>query len=171
CLGVLWVMAFAYFFRDSPAQHPGVNQAEKTLILGAVRESATPPPLSWKAMLRSPTLWCLSVMYFCSNAGWCFFITWDEEYYQNVLHLQGSDLTIASGAPLFCGGIACLLGGLGTDRLVRQLGRRWGRTLQGLVSYFLGGLFFWLALWSTEPWLAVLCLCTASFLKDFAMAV
>src|SRR5207237_5478895 len=64
-----------------------------------------------------------------------------------------------------------LLCGLGTDRRVRQLGRRWGRTLQGLISYFLGGLFFALALSSAEPWLAVLCLCTASFLKDFAMAV
>jgi MFS family permease len=122
-------------------------------------------------MLRSPTLWCLSLMYFCSNAGWCFFITWDEEYYKNVLHLQGWDLTIASGAPLFFGGIACLLGGLGTDRLVRILGRRWGRTLQGLVSYLLGGFFFLLALASSQPGLAVLYLCTASFLKDFAMAV
>jgi ACS family glucarate transporter-like MFS transporter len=170
-LGMLWVIAFAYFFRDSPADHPGVNDAERAVILVSGRESARPTPLSWKAMLQSPTLWCLSLMYFCSNAGWCFFITWDEEYYKNVLHLQGSGLTIASGAPLFCGGIACFLGGLGTDRLVRILGRRWGRTLQGLVSYLLGGLFFLLALMAREPWLAVLCLCTASFLKDFAMAV
>jgi ACS family glucarate transporter-like MFS transporter len=165
------VWAFAHFFRDSPAQHAGVNAAERAVILGGARESAVPPPLSWSTMLRSPTLWCLSLMYFCSNAGWCFFITWDEEYYKSVLHLEGSDLSIASGAPLFCGGIACLLGGLGTDRLVRVLGRRWGRTLQGLVSYALGGLFFLLALSTREAWVAVLCLCAASFLKDFAMAV
>jgi MFS family permease len=170
-LGMLWVIAFAYFFRDSPAEHPGVNDAERAVILGEARESAAPPPLSWKAMLKSPTLWCLSLMYFCSNAGWCFFITWDEEYYKNVLHLDGTALSVASGAPLFFGGIACLLGGLGTDRMVRILGRRWGRTLQGLVSYALGGLFFVFALAAQEPWIAVLCLCTASFLKDFAMAV
>jgi MFS family permease len=170
-MGGIWVAAFAYFFRDSPAEHPGVNDAERAVIMGGARENADPPPLSWTAMLRSPTLWCLSLMYFCSNAGWCFFITWDEEYYKSVLHLDGASLTIASGAPLFCGGIACLLGGLGTDRLVRVLGRRWGRTLQGLVSYALGGVFFLLALWARQPWLAVGCLCTASFLKDFAMAV
>jgi ACS family glucarate transporter-like MFS transporter len=170
-MGGLWVVAFTYFFRDSPADHPGVNEAERAVILGGARESVDPPPLSWIAMLQSPTLWCLSLMYFCSNAGWCFFITWDEEYYKNVLHLEGASLSVASGAPLFCGGIACLLGGLGTDRLVRVLGRRWGRTLQGLVSYALGGFFFLLALLARQPWLAVLCLCTASFLKDFAMAV
>lgn len=170
-LGVLWVAAFAYYFRDSPAQHPGVNDAERAVILGGTIESAAPPPLSWSAMLKSPTLWCLSLMYFCSNAGWCFFITWDVEYYTKELHLTGSELSLAAGAPLFCGGLACLLGGLFTDRLVQWLGRRWGRTLQGLVSYALGGLFFLLAMRTDTPWLAVLYLCTASFLKDFAMAV
>lgn len=170
-LGIFWVTAFAYYFRDSPAQHHGVNEAEKAVILGGAVESAAPPPLSWLAMLKSPTLWCLSLMYFCSNAGWCFFITWDVEYYTKELHLTGSALSIAAGVPLFCGGMACLFGGLFTDRLVQLLGRRWGRTLQGLVSYSLGGLFFLLAMWSTTPWMAVLYLCTASFLKDFAMAV
>jgi len=109
-------------------------------------------------------------MYFCSNAGWCFFITWDVEYYRNVLGVTDTALAIAQGAPLFCGGVACMVGGFLTDALVRVLGRRWGRTLQGLVSYALGGTFFMLALLTRDPWLAVPALCIASFLKDFAMA-
>ncbi len=169
-IGILWVSAFAYYFRDTPAQHPGVNAAERALILGDSRESPTPPPLSWKTMLTSPTLWFLSIMYFCSNAGWCFFITWHVKYYRNILHLQDGDLRLAASAPLFFGGIACVLGGLTTDRLVRVLGARWGRTLQGLIAYALGGFFFLMALAASQPWLAVLFLCTASFLKDFAMA-
>jgi MFS family permease len=170
-LGAVWVVTFAVFFRDSPAEHPAVNAAERQLILG--EQSATiilPPPLSWRSMLRSRTLWCLSLMYFCSNAGWCFFITWDVEYYKKVLGLTGLPLQIASGAPLFCGGLACMVGGFLTDALVRILGRRWGRTLQGLVSYAMGGTFFLLALLTNNPWLAVPALCIASFLKDFAMA-
>ena len=169
-MGILWVIAFAMYFRDSPAEHPGVNEAERSLILGGMVESAKPPPISWKNMLKSPTLWCLSLMYFCSNAGWCFFITWDVKYYETQLGLEGNPLRLAAGAPLFFGGIACLLGGFGTDRLVQVLGRRWGRTLQGLCAYALGGLFFLLALLTREPWLAVPSLCIASFLKDFAMA-
>jgi MFS family permease len=217
-LGALWVVSFAIWFRDTPAEHPHVNDAERALILGQlslVRDvpDATPPSeniqpapassitanpdlpaeddrirqgpppisetnsragyqpgLSWRTMLKSRTLWCLCLMYFCSNAGWCFFITWDVKYYETVLRLSGTPLQIASGAPLFFGGIACLLGGFLTDALVRVLGRRWGRTFQGMVSYFLGGFFFLLALLTTNPWLAVPCLCVASFLKDFAMA-
>lgn len=169
-LGVLWVIAFARYFRDSPQQHTGVNQAELDLI-GVGGESAKPAPLSWQTMLRSPTLWCLSLMYFCSNAGWCFFITHDVKYYQTVLGMDGALLRIASGAPLFFGGIACILGGFSTDFLVPVLGKRWGRTLQGFIAYAVGGLLFLLArLGGDNPWLAVPCLCLASFVKDFAMA-
>jgi MFS family permease len=171
-MGALWVTCFAFWFRNTPAEHPGVNDAERELILGG-RESTQPPPLSWATMLRSRSLWCLSLMYFCSNAGWCFFITWDKKFHEKVLHLADWQLLLASSTPLAFGGLACLLGGLLTDRQVRIWGRRWGRTLQGLVSYFLGGAFFALALLASsagDAFLVVVCLCTASFLKDFAMA-
>ncbi len=170
-LGAIWVAAFAIFFRDTPNQHPGVNEAELAYIQSSPGENKKPPPLSWRTMLKSPTLWCLSLMYFCSNAGWCFFITWDVKYYEKVLGLTETGLDVAAGAPLFFGGIACLCGGFLTDRQVRIWGRRWGRTLQGLAAYFLGGVFFLLALATSNPWAAVACLCVASFLKDGAMAV
>jgi ACS family glucarate transporter-like MFS transporter len=169
-LGALWVIAFAYFFRNSPADHPGVNDAERAYILEK-GDNVAKLPLSWRTMLRSRTLWCLSGMYFFSNAGWCFFITWDVEYYETVLGLESTELQFASGAPLFFGGVACLVGGFVTDRQVRVWGPRWGRTAQGMISYFLGGCFFLLALAVDTPILAVLFLCIASFCKDFAMAV
>jgi MFS family permease len=171
--GTVWVLAFNAFFRNSPAEHPAVNDAERALILDGGREAVKPPPLSWSTLLSSPTLWCLSLMYFFSNAGWCFFITWDVRYYERVLGLRedSAALTIASGAPLFFGGIACVLGGFTTDRQVRVWGRRWGRTLQGMTAYALGATFFLLALATDNPLLAVPSLCIASFLKDFAMAV
>jgi MFS family permease len=171
-MGVAWVIGFWLWYRDTPRQHPSVNEAERQLIEASAADSAKPAPLSWRAMLRSPTLWCLCGMYFCSNAGWCFFITWDVNYHKQVLGLSGSDLQLASGAPLFFGGIACLLGGFLTDRQVRVWGRRWGRTLQGFAAYFLGGIFFFVALavGARHALLTVAALCLASFLKDFAMA-
>ncbi len=170
-IGAAWVVAFAYFFRNNPANHPGVNRAEQALIQEGNRDAAYPAPISWHAILTSGNLWLLSLMYFGSNAGWCFFITWDVEYYRSVLGLAGQPLLLASSAPLFFGGIACLLGGLTTDRQVRIWGRRWGRTLQGMTAYALGAAFFLLALATNEPLVAVPSLCVASFLKDFAMAV
>ena len=97
-------------------------------------------------MLTSPTLWVLSIMYFCSNAGWSVFITYDTKYLETNLHLSGWQLHVMSGMPLFFGGFGCLLGGLLTDRQVRYWGRRWGRTAQGFVAYGLGAAFFVLAI-------------------------
>src|SRR5262249_6683956 len=170
-LGVAWVIGFRAWDRDTPQEHPGVNDAERALLEEDGKAGAARAPLSWRTMLRSPTLWLLSGMYFCSNSGWCFFITWDVQYYKNVLGLGGLPLRLASGGPLFFGGIACLLGGFLTDWQVRVLGRRWGRTLQGCLAYALGGTFFLLALAAGWPAVAVTCLCLASFMKDFAMAV
>ena len=217
-LGVFWVIGFHRFFRDSPAEHPRVNDAEKALIDGPVyrdqrqemlkewpaadaapppeavaaasdvvgvqgtndvsapaKSSApaldAPPPLSWGALLSSRTLWCLSIMYFCSNSGWSFFITYVTPYLKNDLQLHGWQLHLAAGAPLFFGGFGCMLGGLLTDYLVPVLGRRWGRTGQGLVAYALGGGFFLtaVALTQSHPVWAFTALCVASFLKDLAM--
>jgi MFS transporter, ACS family, glucarate transporter len=170
-VGVAWVAGFYTWFRDTPAEHPGVNAAERALIEQGTVAAAKPAPLSWATMLRQPTLWWLCLMYLCSNAGWCFFITWDVAYFEGVLGLEGWPLRAASGAPLFCGGIACVLGGLLTDRQVRTWGPRWGRTLQGLLAYATGAGFFLLALQTSWALLAVASLCAASFVKDFAIAV
>jgi MFS family permease len=185
-LGLVWVVGFFLWFRDSPRDHPRVNAAELALIEQGSGAVGKLPPLSWGSLAASPTLWLLCLMYLCSNAGWAFFITWDVAYFQKSLHLSGLSLTLASGAPLFFGGVACFCGGFLTDRQVRVWGRRWGRTLQGMAAYLVGGLAFLLAFLLTQllaggfsagwlvglvTFLAVTALCLGSFAKDFAMAV
>jgi MFS family permease len=170
-IGVFWVAAFWRYFRDTPHEHPSVNDAERALIETGTGIAAQTAPMSWASILRSPTLWILSIMYFCSNSGWSFFITYVTPYLKNDLQLSGWQLHLAAGAPLFCGGVGCMFGGLFTDRQVRYWGRRWGRTLQGIVAYALGGIFFLVAFAMTtvNPLLAFASLCFASFVKDFAM--
>lgn len=170
-IGVVWLVGFNRFFRDRPEEHPGVNEAELAMTADSTLRTA-PAPLSWASILSSPTLWFLSIMYFCSNSGWSFFITWVPAYLKKDLELSGTALHLASGAPLFFGAIGCYLGGLLTDRQVRVWGRRWGRTMQGVIAYLLGGTFFVASKLFTEdyPNLALTTLCAASFVKDFGMA-
>lgn len=169
-LGLFWVVGFSWWFRDRPEDHRGVNDAEVAVIKEG-NPGGPPAPLSWPTVLRSPTLWCLSIMYFFSNAGWSFFITWVKKYMKDDLGYRGWQLGLAAGAPLLCGAVGCLLGGLLTDRQVRVWGRRWGRTAQGVIVYFIGGSLFlscyWLRNVSLE--LTVGALCLASFVKDMGM--
>jgi MFS family permease len=170
-IGLIWLLGFAYFFRDRPADHPAVNDAERALIAEGNVATSAPAPLSWSAVLKSPTLWSLSIMYFCSNAGWSFFITWSRTYLKEELQLDGFVLELAAGAPLLCGGVGCFLGGVLTDRQVRVWGRRWGRTLQGVIAYTIGGCMFLSCYWLRDAsvGLTFVALCLASFVKDFGM--
>lgn len=170
-LGLAWVWGFVVHFRNHPRDHPAVNAAELAVIEGRGGAGGPPAPLSWATMLTSRSLWALSIMYFCSNAGWSVFITYDTRYLEDSLHLSGWVLHVMSGMPLLLGGFGCLFGGLLTDRLVPVLGRRWGRTGQGFVAYGLGAALFLLAIQFTAsaPPLAFVCLCLASFAKDMAM--
>ena len=171
-LGAFWLWGFTRHYKDKPPEDPGVNAAERALIAEDRAPASTTRPLSWSTMLRSPSLWSLSLMYFCSNAGWSFFISWITPFLHRDLRLDGMSLVLASGGPLFFGGIACLLGGFITDRQVQMWGRRWGRTLQGVIAYGVGGVFMLIAVACTPAHvgLAYASLCFSSFIKDLAMA-
>jgi MFS transporter, ACS family, glucarate transporter len=168
--GVAWVVGFSLLYRDSPREHPDVNQAERELIETSAAPSDKLPGLSWGSVLSSRTLWMLSIMYFCSNSGWSFFITYVKPYLEKDVGLEGMTLALAAGAPLFFGAIGCVLGGFLTDRQVRIWGPRYGRTLQGIVAYFSGSAFFLIAGLLGPSALSFSLVCLASFVKDFAMA-
>ena len=55
--GLIWAFLFAVWFRNSPADHPGVNNAELDLIEAdrstAEKIAAVSPPANWAALLLS----------------------------------------------------------------------------------------------------------------------
>src|SRR5205807_3907754 len=67
-LGIVWAAAFYLWFRDDPAQHPGVNDAERKLIgesghivshSGAAAEHHAIP---WSCVLASPNVWLMGTI-------------------------------------------------------------------------------------------------------------
>src|SRR5262249_5878748 len=69
-LGLIWGGLFWWWFRDRPAQMPGVSAAERALI--AAGRPAAPPagPVPWRRFLTSRNVWALCLMYgFVGFAG------------------------------------------------------------------------------------------------------
>lgn len=62
-LGVVWAIVFAWWYRDDPRTHPGVNAAEAALL------PPPPPPggdhlhVPWRKIATSRTVWCLCGQY------------------------------------------------------------------------------------------------------------
>ena len=90
-LGGVWLWGFNSRYKDSPHSDQAVNEAERALITEGRKDAGKAAPLAWSTMLLSPTLWALSLMYFCSNAGWSFFTSWITPYLRNDLYLSGMD--------------------------------------------------------------------------------
>src|SRR5262249_30806197 len=64
-LGLIWGALFYQWFRDDPAEHASVNEGELKLIRTGnanAAESESHPPIPWKLVLCSPTVWLLGTI-------------------------------------------------------------------------------------------------------------
>jgi sugar phosphate permease len=125
-VGIAWAILFYAWFRDDPADKPSVNAAELRLI-----SSSRPRPKSerhdarvWSALVTSPSLWGLAFVYVFGSFGFSFFLSWMPKFLKNVHHIDYDKSEWMSALPMFCAGIASVVGGWISDRLVRRRGRK-----------------------------------------------
>jgi len=137
----LWVM-----FRNSPQQHPWINQAELTLIQG--EGAARPPsgrsigPAPLKTLILSANMWYCSIMQMGTNIGWLFIMTWLPRYLLDVHNVPILERGTMTMVPVLVGMVGMFMGGRLTDVLAGHLGLRWGRRapilgsrLTGILAY------------------------------------
>jgi len=151
-LGFVWSLAWYRWFRDAPAEHPGVGAAERELIetgLGADTGHAL-DATEWKRLLWNRTVVCLCLMYFTQAFGGTFYVTWLPTYLA-TRGLSGLTAGILAGLPLILSSAADLLGGLATDRATRRFGLRLGRITIGGGALAAAGLFTIAGAWVASP--------------------
>jgi len=128
----------------------------------------------WGRLVTSPTVWGLWGQYFCISYGWYFYITWLPTYLQEArgLTLEKGGLmgVLMTGAPLFLGGIGCLLAGVLLAWLLRHsFSVTFSRRLLGFVGCTAAaGLLLWSA-YIRNPWLAMLSMGLAGFANDLTL--
>jgi MFS family permease len=174
--GLCWVVLFYSWFRDSPDDKPGCNDAERDLIRADAPARAGThgghpwPP--WRGLLLSPTAWALCLASFCVCFGWYFYPTWQPEYLKDVFGIRYADSEILTGLPFLCGAVGSFVGGRLSDSLVRATGScRWGRSLVGVVGFSGAGLCVLGTGFVAHPWQAVALLCLAFLINDLAIPV
>jgi MFS transporter, ACS family, glucarate transporter len=132
-LGVVWCLAFYPWFRDDPADMKSVGAAELRHIelgRGYIETSHRAEAAVWRRLFSSPSLWAMALYYICGGFGWSFFVSWMPRYMKDIHHVEFAKSEWSSAWPLMCGGIACLVGGVLSDALVKRTGwRRLGRAV------------------------------------------
>ena len=132
-LGVLWCLAFYPWFRDEPAQKKSISPAELQHIeagRAAYDPSHRMESRIWLRLFASRSLWAMALYYICGSFGWSFFVSWMPRYMKEVHGVAFEKSEWSSAWPLVCGGVACLVGGVLSDALVKRTGwRRLGRAV------------------------------------------
>lgn len=169
--GLAWCWLFWRWYKDDPAEHPGVDKTE----LAYIRSEGTPPSeaaaIPWRSMLADGNLWALFGMYFCSAYGFYFFVTWLPTYLMDEHGLTLERSGLYSAIPLLAGAAACVSGGAFSDWLVRRVGLIWGRRAVGIGGFAFAALGFAMAALAGEPLAAVLWMAFAQGAQDLTLPV
>jgi sugar phosphate permease len=153
-LGFALALGFAAGFRNTPHQHPGVNDAEARLIAGDDPSAGQPAArMTLAATLRSMTprsllnLACLSLQTLLSTFADNIYSNWIPQFLSQVHHLDYKRMGLYAAMPLLGGAIAGLVGGALNDYCIaRTKNRRWSRVGVALVGKSLAAVLMFAAL-------------------------
>src|SRR5205823_1832888 len=112
-LGVMCGGLFLWLFRNTPREHPWVNQAEADLITGGDPEAAvaTGSRLNWSALLRSPSMMFLCLRAIASNLADSLYVYWLPLYLLKVKHVGQANAGWMAALPLVGGALGGAVSG------------------------------------------------------------
>jgi MFS family permease len=123
--GFVWAVAFHRWFRDNPAAHPAVNEAERGLIgTTAGPHEVHHPPIPWRLVLTSANVWLLGGVIACSAFNTYLYFSWYPTYLQKARGVEEIRSGWLSSLVLMGGALGCTLGGFLSDALIRHTGKR-----------------------------------------------
>jgi MFS family permease len=138
-VGIVWAALWYWWYRDHPADKPGVTAAELAEI--GVAKPKEHHGLPWRIALRKANLWKIMLMYHTYCWGSYFYLSWLHTYLQKGRGLSEKDMAIFSTLPFILGAGANLAGGTLSDWLVKKYGLRWGRRAVGGAGLALAASF------------------------------
>src|SRR5262249_46021299 len=146
-LGVVWAWFFWRWFRDDPATHPHVNDAERQYILGS--QVPLPPTgsagphehrIPWRLVLANRNIWLLGLINSCTSFFSYMLFLWFPTYLKEGRGLDEVTSGRVGSLPFLFGATGVFLGGYLGDWLTRRLGsRRLALGGMGTVGLLLAG--------------------------------
>jgi MFS family permease len=159
--GILWGACFYWWYRDDPAEHNAVNEAERQFIdvgRGARAQASDHPSIPWSRVLTAANVWLMGVISTCCAFTTYLFFFWYSTYLQEGRSLSSELASQMASVVLISGAVGSFCGGYLGDWLVRLTGeRKWSRRLltAPALASAAGGMVLGIHL--DDPWLAGLC--------------
>lgn len=170
-LGVVWAVVWFFYYRDTPEEHPRVNEAERLLIGGGVKRKGT-GNVPWSQILSHGNLWVLAVMYFFYNYNLNVYQDWFPTYLQQSRRMTLAQMGIYASLPLLAGVVGDLAGGWFSDLVLKRTGnlnlaRRW----VAMAGFVLSAAATVPAVLVPDPKLSVAWYCVAFFGLEWTVGI
>ncbi|HEX7969111.1 MAG TPA: MFS transporter [Stellaceae bacterium] len=120
---LVWVAAWVWFFRDEPRQHPRIDADE----LASLPARRAEKPRSWEQRLKEWPRLALRILPvtavdFCYGWTLWLFLSWIPSFFYESFHLALKDSALFSSGVFLAGVIGDTLGGIISDRILRNTG-------------------------------------------------
>jgi MFS family permease len=120
-VGLVWAVGFWLWFRDDPAVHSHVNEAE----LGIIRDSAPAPatdpgPVPWRAVLTNRGIIVLGFITICGAFYTYLFYSWFPKYLSAARGIENREAGWLSSFVLAGSAVGVCLGGWVADRITHR---------------------------------------------------
>jgi sugar phosphate permease len=170
-LGVVWSAVWFFYYRDTPEEHAGTNDAERELIAGGIKRKSM-GKVPWRQILSHGNLWVLSVMYFFYNYNLNVYQDWFPTYLRQSKGMTLAQMGIYASLPLMAGVIGDLAGGWFSDIVLRRTGnvnlaRRW----VAIAGFVLSAAATVPAVLAHDPKVSVACYCVAFFGLEWTVGI
>jgi sugar phosphate permease len=174
-VGLLWAAFWFYFYRDTPAEHESVNEAERGLIAGALGEApsgARAGRIPWRQLLGNSQMWLVASMYFCYAYSIGIFLTWFPKYLNDAREFSLVEMGIFASLPLMAGVVGDIAGGTVSDHLLKRSGNlTTSRRIVAVVGFLIAAATIPLAVLAGNPIVCVAWFCLAVFGLELTVGV
>lgn len=171
-LGVAWSIAWFWYYRDTPAEHPGTNDAERAVIASAIGPQAgLGGNIPWKKILSSPQMWLLAVIYFCYQYPLGVYIDWFPKYLNAERGFSLEKMGVYASMPLLAAVAGDIAGGWFSDLLALQWNLHSARRIVATAGFLIGGVGIVAATLTPNPLRSVAYSCVAMFGLELTVGV
>ena len=152
-VGAVWATGFWLWFRDDPATHPAVNEAEVALIGQRATSQNVHTAIPWKLVRTNPSIWLLSLIMVFGTFNSYIYFSWFPTYLVNGRGVDKTEAGLMASMVLTFSALGTFCGGQILDRIILGGGLR-RRRMMGRYAFFGAALFLSCSLMTTNAWLA-----------------
>ncbi|WP_363181974.1 MFS transporter [Sphingomonas quercus] len=172
-VGIIWALLWYRYYRNSPADHAGVNEAELARINGALgifKKGKRKVP--WGQILSNRQMYVLGAMYFCYAYDIGVFLSWFPKYLNAARGIDLAQMGFYASVPFLAGLVGDITGGVVSDEILKKTGKlAFARRIVSVTGFWISAGAVTLAAWVDDPVVSICWFALALFALELTVGV